>query len=340
MRLQKLCASSVLLCLIGLAAGLSAGAQAEDSDRRFVLAVIPDTQRYAAWNINVFTAQTQWIADHASERDIRFTVHLGDVTENDNVVEEWEGASAAMRILETAGLPYAVVPGNHDILNEVEDDERDIEGELFPVYFPPQRSEPMSTYGGHSPNGWNAYHIFDGEGQPFLVLALDYMPSASTLEWAQSVIDQHPTLPVILVAHDIVTSVCALGDDGCVDGGTLSATGERLWDTFVFQNDQIFLTINGHSWPPEHLTLQNAAGNDVHLILTNYQAEYYGGNGLMRLFEFDLDANTISATTFSPWVLQKPENRRTRSDVAERTDPRNQFTIELDFMSRFAGFSE
>jgi hypothetical protein len=339
MKLQNLFLSSLILCLLGWTPSLPASAQPEDNDRRFVMAVIPDTQRYAAWNIDVFAAQTQWIADHAAERDIRFTVHLGDITENDTVVEEWEGASAAMRILESAGLPYAIVPGNHDIVNEVEDDQRDNERELFPVYFPPQRSEDMSTYGDHSPNRWNAYHVFDGEGQLFLVLALDYMPSASTLAWAQGVLDQHPTLPVILVAHDIVTSTCELGDESCTDGGTLTTTGERLWNTFIFQNDQIFLTVNGHSWPPEHLTLQNAAGNDVHLILTNYQAEHYGGNGLMRLFEFDLDTNTISATTFSPWVLQKPENRRTRSDVIERTDPRNQFTIELDFAARFAGFS-
>lgn len=330
---------AVWIVLCGTLMSLTNQTQAQDSDRQFMIAVIPDTQRYSAYNINVFKSQTQWIADHASERDIRFVLHLGDITENDTVIEEWQGADEAMRILDDAGIPYAIVAGNHDIVAEVPDDERPLDGELYPVYFPPERTENSPTYGGHTPNGWNSYYTFEGAGQTFMVIALDYVPSDATIEWAQDVIKAHADLPVILIAHDIVTSTCDLGDEACTNGAVLSETGQRLWNDLITSNDQIFMTINGHSWPPEHMTLVNDLGNPVQLMLTNYQAEHYGGNGWMRLLEFDLDANAITATTFSPWVLQKPENRRGPSDLLDRTDPRNQFVIDLDFAARFANFS-
>lgn len=326
-----------LIFLLALAFGLPAHAQ---DDAPFTLAVIPDTQRYAAWNPAVFEAQTRWIADHAAERRIVFTVHLGDITENDTVPAEWEAASGALQILDNAGLHYLVVAGNHDIVNEVPDTERDLSQEVFLDYFPVSRDEAMPTFGGASATAYNRYHIFSGGAQEFLVLGLDYRVSGQTLDWAQSVLDAHPTLPVILVSHDIVTSVCELGDESCHDGGGLTENGKFLWENFIRRNDQIFLTINGHSWPPERLTLLNDAGRAVHLILTNYQAEYYGGNGHLRLLEFDLAHNVIRATTFSPWVMQKAENRRGPSDLLEKTDARNQFEIEIDFAARFAGFGQ
>jgi hypothetical protein len=47
----------------------------------------------------------------------------------------------------------------------------------------------------------------------------------------------------------------------------------------INNNDQIFLTLNGHYWPPGRTTRQNAAGNDVHLHIANYQNRYLGAGG-------------------------------------------------------------
>lgn len=320
--------------------GIIAQTQPEDDDSRFVLAVIPDTQRYTDYRPEVFESQIQWIIDHTAERDIAFTLHVGDITENDIISEEWTAASEIMGLLEAEQLSYLIVPGNHDILNEVRDTERDFTNEMYLDYFPVERDAEQATFGGASPVGTSRYHIFEAERQQFLVLGLDYRVGQPTLDWAQGVLDEHPTLPVILLSHDILTSLCELGDETCVDGGVLTENGDYLWENFIRQNDQIFLTINGHSWPPEHITLRNDAGHNVEIVLTDYQAEYFGGNGHMRLLEFDLVNNTIDATTFSPWVEQKPENRRGPSDELEKTDARNQFTIDIDFAERFADFAD
>jgi metallophosphoesterase superfamily enzyme len=37
---------------------------------------------------------------------------LGDIT-NRNTPEQWKNAQAAMRVLETARMPFCMVPGNH-----------------------------------------------------------------------------------------------------------------------------------------------------------------------------------------------------------------------------------
>ncbi len=43
-----------------------------------------------------------------------FAAHMGDITENGTVASEWTRASNAMAILDSAGVPYSVTPGNHD----------------------------------------------------------------------------------------------------------------------------------------------------------------------------------------------------------------------------------
>ena len=98
--------------------------------------------------------------------------------------------------------------------------------------------------------------------------------------------------PVVLTTHELV-----------VEDDQLSAYGQQLWDQLIEDHDQIFLTLNGHYWPAGRATRKNAAGNDVHLHLTNYQNRYFGGAAMIRLYRFDLDRNVIDVETVSPWIL-------------------------------------
>jgi hypothetical protein len=105
---------------------------------------------------------------------------------------------------------------------------------------------------------------------------------AAALGSANQVIKDHPALPVILTTHEIAGSFY---DDNVYpyqagdpdnDAG-LSSYGQQVWDTLVKDNDQVFLTLNGHYWPPGRVTMQNSAGHDVQVHITNYQNRYYGG---------------------------------------------------------------
>lgn len=119
------------------------------------------------------------------------------------------------------------------------------------------------------------------------------------------VLDRHPALPAVLTTHDIAWS----GDDG---EARLSDHGQRLWDGLIKGNDQVFLALGGHYWPPGRTVLTNDAGHDVHVHITNYQDRYYGGAGMIRTYGFDLVRGVVDVETFSPWFLARDPAARSR----------------------------
>lgn len=335
---------------IGLAAGLLAAgvapaasaAPTDDLASRFTFAVLPDTQfysRYSAdqfvprYGTDPFATQTRWIADNADELRIPFTAHLGDIVDRATVENEWKAADAAMKVLDDADAPYSILPGNHDVTNSgVRDTELDHASEPFTTWFGAARAAKQSTYEGSDPTGFSQFHIFEAEGQQFMSLAIAWNSSDATLAWAQSVLDAHPTVPVILTSHALI-NVAA-------DQASPIETGdsERMWNELIRGNDQIFMTLNGHFHGATRQVKKNDFGHDVHQILMDYQMAYEGGNGYLGLFEFDLTNNTISLETGSPWVVSKPQESLTSYDQPLLDGEHQRYAIDIDFRSRFAGF--
>ena len=75
-------------------------------------------------------------------------------------------------------------------------------------------------------------------------------------------------------------------------------------------------------------------------MVVDYQMAYQGGNGLMRLYEFDLTNKKIKVLSFSPWVPQKPAATLNSFDQAVLKTPNEAFAIDMDFAQRFAGFNK
>ncbi len=138
------------------------------------------------------------------------------------------------------------------------------------------------------------YHIFEAEGQKYLVLALGWRPDDEALTWAQGVLDAHPDLPVILTSHEV------LNIDGAGEVFYSEDYGEGLWDKFIKKNDQIFLTMGGHHHGAGYRVDKNDVGHDVIGILQDYQMAHQGGNGLLGVLEFDLSGNELEMTAVSP----------------------------------------
>jgi hypothetical protein len=130
------------------------------------------------------------------------------------------------------------------------------------------------------------------------------------------------------------------GSGGPEANGGFATYGQSVWDTLIKNNDQVFLGLNGHYWTPARVTMQNAAGHDVHMHLTNYQDRYYGGSGMIRLYDFDLDNNTIEVSTHSPYMDAIPPSQRSEIQAAEveLSGPDDRFVEYVDFNARFAGF--
>lgn len=312
----------------------------EDLASRFTLGVIPDTQFYSRYSTDdagnlpevrygsePFLTQTQWLVDNQEQLNIPFATHLGDVVDQADVEQEWHVADEAMSVLDDGGLDYSILPGNHDI--------SDTSPTKFTEYFPAERAAGNSTFGERYEvaNEESEYHVFEAEGQEYLVLALAWRAEEETLDWAQSVIDAHPELPVILTSHEISAI------DGGGDTHLSESYGQHLWDSFIRGNDQIFLTLSGHHHGAGHHTTVNDAGNEVIHILQDYQMAYQGGNGLLGLLQFDLTNNELAMTALSPWVADKPQETLNQFDDLVLEGAGDSYTIDLDFAERFDGFA-
>ncbi|KUM78168.1 LamG-like jellyroll fold domain-containing protein [Streptomyces curacoi] len=300
----------------------------DPDSRRFTLAVMPDTQYlFDGPSIDKapVEASLRYLLEHGREENIVFLSHLGDLTQN-GTRPEVTAISEAFRLLDRRGVGYSVLAGNHDVKSSTTDQRG---ATPYLDAFGPQRFEGGKTFGGASPDGYNTFHLFRAAGREWMVLALDWRLSAQGHAWAEDVLARHPKTPVILTTHELV-----------VEDDSLSAYGQQLWDRLIEDHDQIFLTLNGHYWPAGRATRKNAAGNDVHLHLTNYQNRYFGGAAMIRLYRFDLDRNVIDVETVSPWILgraAKGLNELERQEI-ELSGDADRFTVEIDFADRFSGF--
>lgn len=280
----------------------------------------------------------------------------GQIAAN-SVQKEWELASQAMQVLEQAKCPYSICAGNHDVgaigsdmqwgpdwgvgVTGFDNTDGYQDGgshrvNLFEPYlqvFPTARAQQQSTFGGRHSSGFHEYHVFQAEGNRFLVLSMSWRASDDAIAWANQVIQKNPTLPVILINHQLM----GIGQDGVTAADT--AYSNYMWDRLIKNNDQIFMAVNGHYHGSCTVTKKNAFGHDVFLMVVDYQMAYMGGNGLMRMYEFDLTHKKIVASSFSPWVPVKPQAELNNFDWAWLTDANQGFTLDIDFAARFGGFN-
>ncbi|MEU8695362.1 LamG-like jellyroll fold domain-containing protein [Streptomyces sp. NPDC048665] len=304
------------------------GPRPDPESRRFTLAVMPDTQYlFDGPSIDAapVEASLRYLLQHGKDENIVFLSHLGDLTQN-GAAAEFAAIGRAFGILDRRGVGYSVLAGNHDVKSST-DDQRGPTPYLDT--FGPQRLRDKPTFGGASSDGYNTYHLFRAAGREWLVLALDWRLSAKGYAWAKDVLARHPKTPVVLTTHELV-----------VEDGRLSDHGQQLWDQLIADHDQIFLTLNGHYWPAGRAVRTNAAGNEVHLHLTNYQNRYFGGAAMIRLYRFDLDRNVIDVETVSPWILGRAAeglNALERQEL-ELSGDADRFSVDIDFAARFAGF--
>ncbi|MFG6403395.1 metallophosphoesterase [Microbacterium sp. P04] len=350
-RLRRATAAVATAGLAGtlLAAGIVPAATAAPAEgdlaSRFTLAVLPDTQFYSRYSDDQFTprygtdpfsVQTEWLADNADELHIPFVAHLGDIVDRVGQEKEWKAADAAMQNLEDDALPYSILAGNHDVRDsndDLDDTGYDLTKEPFLQWFGKDRAAKQSTYQGSDPTGFSQYHIFEAEGQQFMVLALPWRASDQTIAWADQVMAEHPTVPVILTTHEL------LNIEADQSSPRETGYGLELWDKLIKSNDQIFLTFNGHFHGATRLPKTNDFGHEVTEVLMDYQMAYEGGNGYLGLLEFDLTNNQMALQTASPWVTFKPRESLTKFDQPLLEGPQQQYSVDIDFAERFAGFN-
>jgi 3',5'-cyclic AMP phosphodiesterase CpdA len=277
----------------------------------FTIAVLPDTQYYSQGWPGIFLAQTSWIAANTQRLNIPYVLHLGDIVDLNTPVE-WQRASEAMWLLEGI-VPYALVPGNHDLGPSGGATNRDT---LLNDYFSFQRTAAWPTFGGAYQEGKleNTFHLFSAGGRDFIVIALEWGPRDPIVTWADGVMANHPRRYGILITHAYLNS-----NDRRFDitdmahpqdfipqhygtaGGPMN-DGEMLWQKLV-RKHAFVMVLNGHVLGDGtgYLASVTDKGNTCHQMLSNYQFRApTGGDGYMRLLQFLDDGKTVNVHTYSP----------------------------------------
>ena len=279
-------------------------------DNSWSLIVMPDTQVYAWKYPDNFIAQTRWIASAKKKHNIQYVLHLGDMTEH-NSDKEWEVAQRSMAVLDEARIPYVLTLGNHDMGDDGKSQTRDT---LLGKYFSHEQQAAMNTFGGAMTEGSlnNTFHLFEAGGKKWIVLSLEWAPTDEIVAWANSVMDKHQDRHAILVTHAYMFS-----DDRRYDHTNTDLRhkwnphsyktpgskndGQQLWDKLVSRH-RFHFTLNGHVLNDGTGYLQSTTdkGNTCHQILTNYQMRDNGGEGFLKIMEFDPDGTTVRLKAYSP----------------------------------------
>ncbi len=174
---------------------------------------------------------------------------------------------------------------------------------LYDKYFPPSRFNANAWYGGHKGDrNVNNYCFFEGGGMQFMVLSLEFAPSADTLAWARGVLEAHPDHRVIVATHYYLRPEGRRHDERPY--GLDGAGPEQLWNEFIRKQKNIFMVVSGHVSAAHHQTSLNDFGAGVHEILCDYQSEDNGGNGWLQTLRFVPDENKVHVEAYSP-TLQR-----------------------------------
>ena len=283
----------------------------------FTLAVLPDTQNYAEKYPATYEAQTRWLAENVERYRIAYVLHVGDVTQK-NRESEWQVARRAHALL-NGHVPYAVGPGNHDL---VSDDAAELRHSLLSEFFPVSAFRRWPTFGGvydrEPDHSENSFHLFSAGGRLWLVLVLEFGPRNDVVRWANDVARQHPDRSIILVTHaylrpdghrydrnrTIVVKVktTKAGRDNHRQSKSPDGfnDGEDLWQKLVSQHAGFVLVICGHSCVTARLDSRGKAGNVVYQMMVDYQNQANGGDGYLRLLQFHPNGREVNVHDYSP----------------------------------------
>ncbi|WP_455392598.1 tandem-95 repeat protein [[Eubacterium] cellulosolvens] len=290
------------------------------SRNNFTIAVLPDSQYYSRSYPHIYTNQTWWLRNNSADLNIVYVLHEGDITNNNNF-PQWTNANNSQRILD-GYVPYTLCPGNHDLGPNGNAATRDT---YMNDYFNITYYQSWPTFGGaFEPYKMeNTYHLFSAGGIDWLIVSLEFAPRDAVVAWANQVVASYPDRITMMVTHNYlvgnVHNPTYGGTYGCTTDPAGAATGEDLWHNFVKKHRNILAVYCGHIiMEAGYLASTGVYGNTVHQMLANFQGLPNGGNGYLRLLEFDTASGTISVRTYSPYL----------DDY--KTESQHQFTLNFN----------
>ena len=269
----------------------------------YCLAFLPDiqymTQKYPANLKKLFS----YLVDKGKSKNIQYVIGLGDIT-NANGHKEWSTAIAQTNRL-NGYLPYSLVPGNHDVIHNNR-------LELFNNAYAKKTGyyyQHVEKNGGFmDPDSVrNTYLLFSVGEIDYIIINLDFGATDDILEWAGSVLAEHPDRRAILVTHGYAYADGTTLDD--VDSATPPSydskfnSGEQMWEKLVSKYENVDMIVSGHINHSDvaYTVRKGDAGNDVYQILMDPQTtcNKLGGLGIIGFMYFTEDGNHAQVEYYS-----------------------------------------
>jgi len=249
---------------------------------------IPDTQfmvmnnGYSGAWLDQWIAQADWVVDKQHELNIAAVVHVGDVVEEAHRSWEWDNFFQGWDKIEATGIPWSIVPGNHDLTSMAQpfasnrwDDYNKFIAPAFQRNLHLQSSFPQGKYE-------NSVVFFEAAGLEFMVVGIELGPTQQSLDWASEQLHRHPGRRAIVNNHFVVW-----GAERGIDVVGW-AKGHR----------NIFMIQQGHDCAREwNRVIYNDWGEPIQEILTDYQCS---GDAFLRYYTFRVSEGRVDAFTFSP----------------------------------------
>ena len=209
----------------------------------------------------------------------------------------WKTVDRAYQVLEEAKVPYTIAWGNHDYkyvdkYNLIPNSDR-----LYRQYFPLSRFE-------ENLGGWELVDYYKEtddmcltqtiHGSKIMLLTLSFWMDDSDITWAKNIVTdpQYEDYNIIILTHHFNS------------GGRITSTlGQKLLSEVIQGNANVKLLLCGHVDGVDVID-PTTGDQQFYSILQDYQDEngtmIYGGNGFLRMINFDVENNLVYFNTYSP----------------------------------------
>jgi DNA repair exonuclease SbcCD nuclease subunit len=286
-------------------------------ESRFTLVVIPDAQQEVLRADDSRLADRMaWLVENREKLNLKLVMQVGDLLNWDTPDHvQYERASAALKVLDEAKLPYVLTLGNHDTAatkkggsaapGNVHDNLRTTT--TFNTYFPTTRFRLLQ---GTFEKGKidNAWHEFHAGGLDWLVINLELWARKEAVAWAQTVVEKHPHHNVIILTHSHLTGN---GQIGQRNGGYGDNSPQYVFDRLMKPYANVKLVFSGHSGRHAYRVDQGENGNAIYQFSQCYHSNE---TNPVRLFEIDTKAGTIRTWVHCP-SLDKDLADGSRQDI-------------------------
>lgn len=275
----------------------------EPSKEKFTFAWVTDQQYYTQRNAYddedhiIMELQHKWIIEHKDEYNIKYMFSTGDLVNRQYEPYQWDVVSESYALLENSRIPYGVLAGNHDV--NFSQDDYSVYGE----YFGEDRYKDKSWYGESYQNNRGHYDLVSVNGIEFMMVYMGWGIYEPEIEWMNQVISANPDKIVILNFHEYLGTT-----------GVVTEIGQEIYDKVVVPNPNVRMVLCGHLHGSASRVDEIDDDGDgvpdrkVWQLLADYQgsmntsSNYEGGDGFIRLFEFDVEKGEVNVITVSPWL--------------------------------------